>query len=562
MAISSGAALVLVGRLGLGAPEAAPLFREVLPEESRIDWVHENALSPQRYLPETTGAGAAIFDFDNDGWMDVYLVNSGPCDLYRPRVPLSNALYRNNRDGTFTDVTGKAGVPGGTFGMGAAVGDYDNDGWPDLYVTSYGKAVLYRNEGNGTFTDVTEKAGVGARGWTTSAVFFDYDGDGRLDLFAGNYVRYGLDTPTSCSGDPHGKRYFCVPRIFDPVTSYLFHNEGGGRFADVSASTGFARAPGKALGVVATDFNNDGLLDLFVTNDTSPNHLWMNRGGGRWEEVAVSAFVAFSANGKARSSMGVDSADWDGDGWQDVAIGNIDHEIFALYRNRRDESFVDEAEPNGLAAATLVISCWGLKLFDYDNDGWTDLFLANGHPDDMLDGSAYGVRYRQPPLLFHNEGGRYRNVSAEAGPAFRKEMSARGLAVGDLDNDGRVDVLVANNGMAPLLLHNESAARNHWLGVKLQGTAANRDAVGALVTWSAGGVTRQRLKTGGGSYLSSHDPRLVLGLGGATRVDWLEVRWPRPSDRVERFTDLPVDRYVTLVEATGDKPSVSPKKGR
>ncbi len=390
-----------------------------------------------------------------------------------------------------------------------------------------------------------------APGWTTSAVFFDYDGDSRLDLFVGNYVRYGLDTPTSCSGDPHGKRYFCVPRIFDPVTSFLFHNEGNGRFTDVSAATGFARAPGKALGVVATDFNNDGLLDLFVTNDTSPNTLWMNRGGGRWEDVALAAGVAFSANGKPRSSMGVDSADFDADGWPDVAIGNIDHEIFALYRNRKDESFVDEAEPNGLAAATLVISCWGLKLFDYDNDGWPDLFLANGHPDDMLDGSAYGVRYRQPPMLFHNEGGRYRNVSAQAGPAFRKEFSARGLAVGDLDNDGRVDVLVANNGMAPLLLRNESGEGNHWLGVKLRGTAGNRDAVGALVTWSAGGVTRQRLKTGGGSYLSSHDPRLVLGLGGATRVDWLEVKWPRPSSRVERFTDLPVDRYVALVEGTG-----------
>jgi hypothetical protein len=558
-----GTALALAGPLGRGdqASSAPALFREILPGESGIDWVHDNALSPQRYLPETTGAGAAIFDYDNDGWMDLYLVNSGPCDLYRPRVPLSNALYRNNRDGTFTDVTDKAGVAGGTFGMGATVGDYDGDGRPDLYVTSYGRAVLYHNEGDGTFTDATARAGVAAPGWTTSAVFFDYDGDGRLDLFVDNYVRYGLDTPTSCSGDPHGKRYFCVPRIFDPVTSFLFHNEGGGRFADVSAATGFARAPGKALGVVATDFNDDGLLDLFVTNDTSPNALWMNRGGGRWEDVALPAGVAFSANGKPRSSMGVDSADFDGDGWPDVAIGNIDHEILALYRNRRDESFADEAERNGLAAATLVISCWGLKLFDYDNDGWPDLFLANGHPDDMLDGSFHGVRYRQPPMLFHNEGGRYRNVSVEAGPAFRKEYSARGLAVGDLDNDGRVDVLVANNGMAPLLLRNESGGENHWLGVKLQGTAGNRDAVGALVSWSAGGVIRQRLKTGGGGYLSSHDPRLVLGLGGAVRADWVEVKWPRPSTRVERFTGLPADGYAILVEGAG-QPSAPPAKGR
>jgi hypothetical protein len=549
-AFGAGAALILFGRLGLGDPGAA-LFREIPPERSGIAWVHENALSPQRYLPETTGAGGAIFDFDNDGWMDIYLVNSGPCDLYRPRVPLSNALYRNNRDGTFTDVTAKAGVAGGTFGMGATVGDYDNDGFPDLYVTAYGKAILYHNDGDGTFTDVTEKAGVAVPGWTTSAVFFDYDADRLSDLFVGSYVRYGLDTPTSCGGTPHGQRYFCVPRIFAPLPSSLFHNEGNGRFTDVSAASPIGGALGKALGVVATDFNNDRRLDLFVTNDTSPNHLWLNRGGGKWEEAGLTAEVAFSAHGKPRSSMGVDAADYDGDGWQDVAVGNIDHEFSALYRNRRSESFVDEAEPNGIAAATLLISCWGLKLLDYDNDGGPDLFLANGHPDDRLDGSGLGVRYRQPPLLFHNEGGRYRNVSAVAGLAFRKELSARGLAAGDLDNDGRVDLLIANNGMAPALLRNESGAGNHWLGVTLEGRGCSREAVGAMVTWSAGGVRRQRLKTGGGSYLSSHDPRLVFGLGRAARVDWVEVKWPAPSGRVERFSDLPIDRYMTLVEGTG-----------
>jgi hypothetical protein len=549
-----GTALVLVGRLGLGDPEAARApFREVPPEESGITWVHENALSSQRYLPETTGAGGAIFDFDDDGWMDLYLVNSGPCDFYRPRVPLANALYRNNRDGTFTDVTGTAGLAGGTYGMGATVADYDNDGRADLYVTSYGKAILYHNEPDGTFTDVTEKAGVAVPGWTTSAVFFDYDGDGLLDLFVCSYVRYGLDTPTSCSGTPHGKRYFCVPRIFTPLPSSLFRNEGHGRFRDVSSSSPIGSTLGKALGVVATDVNNDGLMDLLVTNDTSPNHLWVNRGGGRWEEGGLGAAIAYSAEGRPRSSMGVDSADYDEDGWQDVAIGNIDHELASLYHNNGNGTFADEADAHGLAAATRVISCWGLKLLDYDNDGWTDLFLANGHPDDMLDGTAYGVRYRQPPLLFRNEGGKLRNVSSEAGPVFRKELSARGLAAGDLDNDGRVDLLLTSNGMPPSLLRNESGPRNHWLGLRLEGKGCNRDAVGALVTWSAGGVTRRRLKTGGGSYLSSHDPRLVIGLGGTTRVDWLEVKWPRPSGRVERFTDLPLNRYAVLVEGTGKR---------
>jgi hypothetical protein len=565
MILVFGALLALAGRLGLGAPDGKDgrvLFREIAPEESGINWVHDNAFSPEHYLPETTGAGAAFLDFDNDGWMDVYLVNSGPCDFFRPRIPLGNALFRNNRDGTFSDVTDKARVAGGTFGMGVAAGDYDDDGFTDLYLTSYGRAILYHNNGDGTFSDVTARAGVAAQGWTTSATWLDYDNDGRLDLFVCNYVRYGLDTKTSCSGTPHGKRYYCVPKIFDPVPSFLFHNDGDGRFSDVSAQTGFATALGKALGVVATDINNDGLVDLVVTNDTAPNYLWMNRGGGRWEDVGPAAGIAFSANGRPRSSMGVDAGDYDGDGWQDLAIGNIDHEIFALYRNRRDESFSDEAPPNGIAAATVVISCWAVKLFDFDDDGWLDLFLANGHPDDMLDGSGFGVRYRQPLLVFHNEGGRYRNVSAEAGDVFRKEFSARGLAVGDYDDDGRLDVLVANNGMAPVLLHNESGKRNHWLGVKLQGTACNRDAVGARVTWSAGGVTRQRLKTGGGAYLSSHDPRLVLGLGEAVKLDWLEVAWPRPSARVERWADIPGDRYLTLVEGTGELPKAAQTKRR
>ncbi len=550
---ASGLGVLLLARLGLGGPETAPpRFREVTPRESGIGWVHENALSSQRYLPETTGAGAAVFDFDGDGWMDLYFVNSGPCDFFRPRVPLANALYRNNHDGTFSDVTEKAGVAAGTFGMGVAVGDYDDDGWPDLYVTAYGRATLFHNQGDGTFSDVTEKAGVAVPGWTTSAAFFDYDGDGRLDLFVSRYVRYGLDTPTSCSGTPHGKRYFCVPRIFTPLPSALFHNEGGGRFRDVSDLSPIGRTLGKALGVVAVDVNGDGRLDLFVTNDTAPNYLWINRGAGRWEEQALVAGVALSAEGRPRSSMGVDAADYDGDGRPDLAVGNIDHELASLYRNNGNETFSDEAGANGIASATRLISCWGLKFLDYDNDGWPDLLLANGHPADMLDGTGYGVRYREPPLLFHNERGHFRDVSGEAGPAFRKELSARGLAVGDLDNDGRVDVVLANNGMAPVLLHNESASGNHWLGVTLQGKTCNRDAVGARVRWSAGGVVHERQKTGGGSYLSAHDPRLVLGLGSSARVDWVEVTWPLPSRRSERFTGLPVDRYLPLLEGTGE----------
>jgi enediyne biosynthesis protein E4 len=532
-------------------PASPPLFEEVPASRSGITWTHTNAMSPERYLPETLGPGCAFLDYDNDGWMDVYLVNSGPSDFYKPERPLRNALYRNNRDGTFTDVTEKAGVPGGTFGMGVAVGDYDNDGYPDLFVTAYGRPTLYHNNGNGTFTDVTEKAGLAAPGWTTSAAWFDYDNDGRLDLFVCSFVEYSRDTPVFCGSNKFGRRHYCIPRAFKPTPSLLYHNNGDGTFTEVSKDTDIERALGKALGVVATDVNNDGLLDLFVANDTVQNFLFMNRGKGKWQEIGLISEVGYSSAGTARSGMGVDAADFDGDGWQDLFVANVDHEMFSLYRNNRDESFADVARAHDVAAATRLMSGWGLKFVDYDNDGRLDLFLASGHPDDQVDRYPGGVAYKEPLLLFHNEGTRLRNVSAEAGPAFGKTFPARGLAVGDYDNDGRVDVLVATNGEAPVLLRNNAGAGNHWVGLRLQGTACNRDAIGAVITWSAGGVQRSRMKSGGGSYLSSHDPREVLGLGPATRVDGLEIKWPLPSGRVERLGDVPIDRYVTVVEGKG-----------
>jgi hypothetical protein len=527
---------------------ALPTFEEVPPSRSGITWTHIAGKSAAKHLPETSGAGCAFLDYDNDGWMDIYLVNSGKADFYDPPHRLRNALYHNNRDGTFTDITEKAGVAGGGYGMGVAVGDYDGDGFADIYVTQYGSNILYHNNGDGTFTDVTAKAGVGAAGWSSSAVWFDYDNDGKLDLFVGQFAEF--EAALGCGTDMAGVHHYCIPRIFKPRPSWLFHNNGDGTFSDVSKETGIAAQLGKAWGAVATDINNDGNMDLFVSNDTVPNFLYLNR-GGRFEEVGFEADVAYSADGRARSGMGVDSADFDNDGWMDLFVANIDEEIFALYRNQHDGSFENVSMPSGIGMLTRWLSGWGLKFFDYDNDGDLDLILSNGFPDDLIDQTSSTVTWKEPLLLFHREGKAYRNVSVQSGPVFARRFAARGLALGDFNNDGGVDVLISNNDAAPLLLRNNAGHRNHWLGIRLVGRKCNREAVGARVSYQAGDLTRHRMKVGGGSFLSSHDPRLVLGIGNRPKLDWVEVKWPRPSGATERFTDLPMDRYVTLVEGTG-----------
>ena len=533
---------------GQGQP-ALPIFEEIPPSISGIHWTHSAARSPEKHLPEATGPGCAFLDYDNDGWLDIYLVNSGKSDFFAPSQPLRNALYHNNRDGTFTDVTEKAGVAGGGFGMGVAVGDYDNDGFPDLFVTQYGRSILYRNNGNGTFTDVTEKSGLRVQGWASHAVWFDYDNDGRLDLFVGQFA--GFDKANGCGVSADGKRHYCIPRVFPPRPSWLFHNNGDGTFTDVSKESGIAASLGKAWGAVATDVNNDGRMDLFVANDTIGNFLFINRGNGHFEEAGLRADVAYSADGRARSGMGVDSADFDNDGWMDLFVTNIDEEIFSLYRNNHEDGFDDQAMHLGVGMATRWMSGWGVKFIDYDNDGDLDLFLANGFPDDLVEEFSSKVKYQEPLLLFQNAGGRYKNVSDVAGPVFGKSFSARGMAVGDFNNDGGVDVLVAINDGAPLLLRNNIGKENHWLGVKLVGTKSNRDAIGARLTYKAGDLTRSRMKIGGGSFLSSHDPRMLLGLGKRSKLDWLDVQWPQPGGPVERFTDVPVDRYITIVEGSG-----------
>jgi hypothetical protein len=530
------------------SPASSYAFEEVPPSSSGIKWVHTAGKSPEKYLPETSGAGCAFLDYDKDGWMDIYLVNSGKCDFYNPPNPIRNALYRNNRDGTFTDVTEKAGVGGGGYGMGVAVGDYDGDGFPDLYVTQYERSILYHNNGDGTFTDVTEKAGVSAPGWSSSAVWFDYDNDGRLDLFVCQFTEF--NKTLSCGIDRDGTHHYCIPRIFKPRPSWLFHNNGDGTFTDVSRESGIAEHLGKAWGVVATDVNNDGRMDLFVTNDTVANFLFINR-GGRFEETGLTADVAYSADGRARSGMGVDSADFNQDGWMDLFVANIDQEIFSLYQNNRDGTFDDVAMPMGIGMATRWMSGWGLKFFDYDNDGDLDLILSNGFPDDLVEELSHRVTYKEPLLLFQNQGKLFKNVSEQSGPVFAKTFAARGLAIGDFNNDGAVDVLISNNDGAPVLLRNNSGSQNHWLGLRLIGRKANSDAIGARITYQAGDLKRERMKIGGGSFLSSHDPRVVLGLGKRSKIDWLEIKWPQPSGAVERLTRLPLDRYITIVEGTG-----------
>jgi enediyne biosynthesis protein E4 len=541
-------ALSAAGTAASFPTDLAPAFEEIPARLSGISWVHDSGPSPDMFLPETTGPGCAFFDYDRDGWMDIYLVNSGPCDFYKPKHPIRNALYRNNRDGTFTDVTEKAGVTGNAYGMGVAVGDYDRDGFPDLYVSQYPRSILYHNNGDGTFTDVTEKAGVAAPGMSTSAVWFDYDNDGRLDLFVGRFGNFEKATNIVCMSGQH-TRVYCKPTPYLGRPCWLFRNNGDGTFTDVSKESGIA-VPAKAWGAVAADINNDGWMDLFVSNDTLPNFLFLNR-GGRFEESGLLAGVGLNAFGLPRSGMGVDAADFDQDGWIDLFVSNVDHEQYSLYRNNKDETFGDVAATTHIGQATMLMSGWGLKFFDYDNDGNLDLLLCNGHPDPSVAERFPGLRYEEPMMLFRYDGKHFKDVSAQSGPIFGKNLAGRGLALGDFDNDGSVDLLVATNDGPPVLLRNNAGRANHWLGIQLVGTKSNIDGIGAKLSYQAGDLQRHVFKVGGGSYLSSHDPRMVLGLGPNAKVDWLEIKWPKPSERTERFTNLPVDRYLTIVEGQG-----------
>ena len=540
------------------AKDLAPIYREVPPDVSGITWVHESGRSPRHYLPETAGAGVAIFDYDNDGWMDILLVNSGPATFYNPQTALHFALYHNNHDGTFSDVTQKAAITKAFYGMGVAIGDYDNDGYQDIFISGVGNCVLYHNNGNGTFTDVTASSGIKATQWGSSALWFDYDNDGKLDLFVAEFANYSNERLCSqadsyggmgnnSGGDASGFRY-CNPRVLTPMASHLYRNLGNGKFEDVSQNTGISYQPGKAWGVVAADFNGDGYTDLFVSNDTMPNFLWANRQGKAFEEIGLQAGVAYSIDGLPRSGMGVDAGDFNHDGLEDLVVANIDLQTTSLYENRGHEMFDDIKDSTGLGSMTMWLSGWGLKFLDYDNDGWLDLVLSNGHPDDFIGTETSGIKYRQPLLLLHNIGGtKLENVGDSAGPPFHHDYSARGLAVGDLNNDGYPDIVITENGGPVHVLMNTAQTGNNWLGLSLIAKTANSAGVGAILRWSIGGKVLTRQKTAGGSFLSSHDPREIIG-GGKGHIDWLEVRWPRPSHHVDRIIHPPMNQYLVITE--------------
>jgi hypothetical protein len=511
-----------------------------------IKWGFRVLAPGNRYIVETMGGGGGFVDYNNDGLLDIYLVSYTQTPQPDSNAKPHDVLYRNNGDGTFTDVTDRAGIANSMWGMGLAVGDYDNDGWPDLYVTGYGASKLYHNNRDGTFTDVTDKAGVNNKGWGASAAFFDYDGDGYLDLYVANYISFDPDGRVPC--EFFEGRPYCHIAQFKGSAPVLYHNNRDGTFTDVSERSGVGKKVGKGLGVVAFDYNNDGRIDIYQANDNDPNFLFRNNGDGTFTEVALEADAALDPDGNARGGMGVDTADVYGDGLLDIFVTNFSGQTNALFRNRGDGSFTEETYPLGLARVKLTMSGFGTKFFDYDDDGRDELFVLNGHPFEPISKVFPDVTYAEPPYLFEREGKVFRDVAAEHGAALKRNYLGRGLAVGDFDNDGDPDLLVMNAGEPPVLLRNDGGNRNHWLGVRLVGTKSNRDAVGARVTVTSGGTRRVKYLLGGTSYLSASDKRLLFGLGAGSKVEELEVKWP--SGQVSTLKDVSADRYITITEGT------------
>ncbi len=534
---------LMLGFLTGAQPSPRTQFVEVT-VEAKISFQHENGASKEKLMPETFGSGVAWLDYDNDGWLDLYFVNGA--NLNAGKASPGNALLRNTGKGAFVDVTQQAGVSGnGGFGTGVAVGDYDNDGYLDIYVAGFSANILYHNNGKGAFTDVTAKAGVKGGGWSSSAGFFDYDRDGDLDLYVVRYLEYNIKENPHCGYEKEGYRQYCDPRNFDGVPDMLYRNNGDGTFADVSKKAGIANPAGKGLGVAFSDFDRDGWPDIYIANDTVRNFLYHNNGDGTFTDLAYSAGVGYDVNGKARAGMGVEFTDFDGDGLPDIFVTNFSEEFNGLYRNRGDSTFEDVAEHVGLGSSFLPLG-FGTKLFDYDNDGWTDIFVTNGHVTDNIHLYNPRLSWQQTDLLYHNEKGRFRDVSAESGPAFRIKHVGRGAATGDFDNDGDLDIIVSNCGQKPILMRNDGGNTNRWIAVKARGRQSNYLGVGAKVSVET--EVGKLVKEIGvaGSYLSSSDLRLYFGLGGERKAKRLEIIWP--GGRKQTLTDVAADQTLLLDE--------------
>jgi enediyne biosynthesis protein E4 len=536
-------------------PSSANVFLDVT-RAAGIDFHLTCGGAQKLYIMESLCGGVAFFDYDNDGWPDIFLVNGSTLDDLQTGKSPASKLYHNNHDGTFTDVTEKAGLAHRGWCFGATVGDYDNDGWDDLYITCLTGSFLYKNGGNGTFSDVTKQAGVGNTGrWGMSAAFGDYDRDGFLDLYVTNYVDLDLDHLPKFGSTPfcqyRGIPVSCGPRGLAGSRDRLYHNNGDGTFTDVSEKMNIDANSYYGLGVIWGDYDGDGWPDLYVANDSSPSLLYHGNGGKSFTEVALTAGVALSSDGREEAGMGVDFGDYDNDGWPDLAKTNFSDDANNLYHNNGDGTFDDRAGAAGFGAVSIPFLGFGVRFLDYDNDGWKDIFVANGHVNPQVDEHPFGVAYAQRALLFHNlRGGRFDEVGLRAGSALRQRRVGRGLAVADVNNDGALAVLVSNLDGSPGLLRNVARPRGHWIGLKLIGTRSNRDAYGARVEIVAGGLKQVDEVRANNSFLSSSDSRLHFGLGAATRVDRAIIWWP--SGLVEKLAVLGVDRESVIREGAGE----------